>query len=196
MISTTFIVITLIIISVGIASTLFVMIFERGTAGIIKIGLLLGGLIIIGILVNNIVNKVYSSFLEPKVDTYVEKVISLDTLDATIASARQHVNVTLSDKILKNNDTNSFIGKLLNSSDKLQEVLDIDLKPYADAYGNYKYTASVRNLQDKLIGEVKDKIITPVLLNILRYVMFSLGYLVLWIVMEAIILAHEELQIF
>lgn len=166
---------------------------KRGTAGIIKIGLLLGGLIIIGILVNNIVNKVYSSFLEPKVDTYVEKVISLDTLDATIASARQHVNVTLSDKILRNNDNNSFLGKLLNSSDKLQEVLDIDLKPYVDAYGKYKYTASVRNLQDKLIVEVKDKIITPVLLSILRYVIFSLGYLVLWIVIEAIILAHEEL---
>lgn len=58
MISATFIVITLIMISVDIAGTIFVMIFERGTAGIIKTGLLLGGLIVIGILVN----KVYSSF--------------------------------------------------------------------------------------------------------------------------------------
>lgn len=193
MTNTTFITIALIMVLVVVAGAVFTTVSEKGIAGIIKIILLLGGSIAISILVNNNVNKVYSQLIEPEVDTYMEEVISFDILDTAIKSARWHDNVTLNDEILKNNDTNSFLGKLLKNSDKLQEVLDIDLSPYTDSYGNYKYTAVIRNLQTKLINEVKDTIIAPVLLKVLRCGMFSLGYLVLWVIVEAIMLIFAPL---
>ena len=193
MTNTTFITIALIMVLIVVAGTVFTTVSEKGIAGIIKIILLLSGSIAISILVNNNVNKVYSQLIEPEVDTYMEEVISFDILDTAINSARWHDNVTLSDEILKNNDTNSFLGKLLKNSDKLQEVLDIDLSSYTDSYGNYKYTAVIRNLQTKLMNEVKDTIIAPVLLKVLRCGMFSLGYLVLWVIVEAIMLIFAPL---
>ena len=193
MTNTTFITIALIMVLIVVAGTVFTTVSEKGIAGIIKIILLLSGSIAISILVNNNVNKVYSQLIEPEVDTYMVEVISFDILDTAINSARWHDNVTLSDEILKNNDTNSFLGKLLKNSDKLQEVLDIDLSSYTDSYGNYKYTAVIRNLQTKLMNEVKDTIIAPVLLKVLRCGMFSLGYLVLWVIVEAIMLIFAPL---
>lgn len=193
MTNTTFITIALIMVLIVVAGAVFTTVSEKGIAGIIKIILLLGGSVVISILVNNNVNKVYSKLIEPEVDTYMEEVISFNTLDTAINSARWHDNVTLSDEILKNNDMNSFLGKLLKNSDKLQEVLDIDLSPYTNSYGNYKYTAVICNLQTKLMNEVKDTIITPVLLKVLRCGMFSLGYLILWVIVEAIMLIFAPL---
>lgn len=194
MISTTFIVITLIMVLIIIAGAVFTAATERGVAGIIKIILLLGGSVVISILVDKNVDKVYSKFIEPDVNTYIEKVINFKTLDAAISSARWHDNdVILSDAILKNNDTNSFFGKLLENNSNLQKILSIDLSQYAADYGNYKYATSIRDLQTKLTDEVKDTIVAPVLLKILRYGMFFLGYLVLWVAVEAVMLIFAPL---
>lgn len=193
MTNTTFIAIALIMVLVVVAGAVFTTVSEKGIAGIIKIILLLGGSVAISILVNNNVNKVYSKLIEPEVDTYMKEVISFNTLDTVINSAQWHDNITLSDEILKNNDMNSFLGKLLKNSDKLQEVLDIDLSPYTESYGNYKHATAIRSLQTKLMNEVKDTIIAPVLLRVLHCGMFSLGYLVLWVIVEAIMLIFAPL---